>query len=103
MSELKNNSVLIVGAGISGLILGHFLSEKGFSVVLLEKSAGVGGRVATRRGENGHWNHGIPWLDKSEILSSVWNIWSKVLVEVTTPQGVRFVSPEGLTQVAKLL
>jgi len=39
----------VIGAGISGLLLAHRLQGAGASVVVLEKSRGFGGRMATRR------------------------------------------------------
>ena len=42
-------TVAIVGAGISGLICAWTLVEHGFSITVLEKSRGVGGRMSTRR------------------------------------------------------
>lgn len=103
MNKPKANSVLIIGAGISGLTVGHSLSQKGFSVTLLEKSSGVGGRIATRRWESGHWNHGLPWLERKDVPDSLWKLWSQALIEVPSLKGPRFVSSEGLTQLAKLL
>jgi len=42
-------SVAVIGAGISGLIAARTLQDHGLPVVVLEKSRGVGGRMATRR------------------------------------------------------
>jgi predicted NAD/FAD-dependent oxidoreductase len=41
--------VAVVGAGISGLACARALAERGATVVVYEKSRGVGGRAATRR------------------------------------------------------
>ncbi|WP_013324818.1 NAD(P)/FAD-dependent oxidoreductase [Gloeothece verrucosa] len=52
----------IVGAGLSGLICAQQLQKSGLRVVVLDKSRGVGGRVATRRLENTCVDHGLPFL-----------------------------------------
>jgi renalase len=44
-----NNTTVIIGAGIAGLVLARKLVEAGASVVVLEKSRGYGGRMATKR------------------------------------------------------
>jgi renalase len=44
-----NNTTVIIGAGISGLLLARSLAASGATVVVLEKSRGYGGRMATKR------------------------------------------------------
>ncbi len=41
--------VIVVGAGMSGLTAAQHLSQAGYRVLVLEKSRGLGGRMATRR------------------------------------------------------
>ena len=42
---------LIIGAGVAGCRMAHLLSSQGYSVVILEKSRGLGGRLCHRRTE----------------------------------------------------
>lgn len=56
--------VVIVGAGISGLTCAATLQNEGYRVVVVEKSRGVGGRVATRQLPLGRVDHGCPVLTK---------------------------------------
>lgn len=53
---------LIIGAGLSGLHLAQLLRKSGHSTLLLEKSRGFGGRVATRRINDLGFDHGTPVL-----------------------------------------
>ena len=41
--------VTIWGAGFSGLILGYFLKDQGYSVTIYEKSNRIGGKIQTKR------------------------------------------------------
>ena len=61
----KDKTVIIVGAGISGLAAAKKLKEKGFNVIVLESQDKVGGRLRTNRSlgvgfdEGASWIHGI--------------------------------------------
>jgi len=103
LDHSKKNSVLIVGAGSSGLTLGYFLSQKGFAITLLEKSNGLGGRIATRRWEDGKWDHGIPSFDRKDIPEAIWKLWSPVMTKSPNSSDLKYIAPLGLTQTAKLL
>ncbi|MGR3806634.1 flavin monoamine oxidase family protein [Pasteurella testudinis] len=61
----NKKTVVIVGAGISGLAAAKKLREKGFDVIILEAQETVGGRLRTNRSlgisfdEGASWIHGI--------------------------------------------
>ena len=56
-------SVAIIGAGMCGLICAQQLSKNGFKTFVFEKSRGLGGRIATRRLENGvSIDHGVQYV-----------------------------------------
>lgn len=51
MSAARRPSVAVVGAGLAGAACARELADAGFDVQVLDKSRGVGGRMATRRAE----------------------------------------------------
>lgn len=58
--------VIIVGAGIAGLMAGNWLQENGRSVIILEKEAALGGRMATKQLENGRADTGAQFFTVRE-------------------------------------
>lgn len=54
--------VAVFGAGLSGLAAAGRLAAAGHEVCVLEKSRGLGGRMATRRTEGTVLDHGCPAL-----------------------------------------
>lgn len=54
--------VLVVGAGLTGLMAAHVLQEQGLGVTLVEKGRSVGGRLATRRIGPGRADHGAQFF-----------------------------------------
>jgi len=49
----EQRHVTIWGAGFSGLILGYFLKDQGYSVTIYEKSNKVGGKIQTKKTGSG--------------------------------------------------
>jgi renalase len=99
--------VAIVGAGLAGLVCAQALQQKGYSVVMVEKSRGLGGRLATRRLPQGFADHGVRYLESQGDLS-------QQLIQVLSEQGVihpwtteenvqRYASAQGITATAKFL
>jgi len=111
---MKATDVLIIGAGISGLLCATELRQKGLSVRLLDKGRGLGGRMATRRMAGGRLDHGAQyftvrderfqkyvdaWLDAGVIRE-----WFRHLPEDTNPAGYpRYCGISGMTDAPKYL
>lgn len=56
-------SVLILGAGLSGLTAAKYLQASGVAVAVVDKGRGVGGRLATRRGDDDRrFDHGAQYF-----------------------------------------
>ncbi len=110
--------VAIVGAGLSGLICAQQLRRLGYQVAVIEKSRGLGGRIATRRLSETYADHGVRYFDRQgdrtaaliQILSDrgllqPWNPTEYTLngeLQPTAPQQ-RYIAPTGMTAIAKVL
>ncbi|WP_027467887.1 NAD(P)/FAD-dependent oxidoreductase [Deefgea rivuli] len=57
-----NWDVIVVGAGMAGLSAAQQLRAAGRRVLVLEKSRGIGGRMATRRTDAAQWDHGAQYF-----------------------------------------
>ncbi len=54
--------VIVIGAGLSGLLAAAGLQSGGVRVLVLDKGRGVGGRLATRRTDAGVFDHGAQFF-----------------------------------------
>ena len=90
-SEVTICDALIVGAGIAGLNSARRLRAAGQSVLVLEKSRGVGGRAATRR-----WN-GLP-VDHGAQFFTARSAPFRAQVDDWLERGVCFEWSRGLHQ-----
>ena len=111
------SEVLIVGAGVSGLLAGKILAQTGIEVMLLEKSPGVGGRMATRQFKQGVFDHGAQFFTAREATFQQWvDLWIKEKIAFEwfsslqksddLPKGgghPRYRGLRGMTTVAKYL
>jgi renalase len=113
---------IIIGAGLSGLVCGQQLRNAGLDVAIVEKSAGVGGRMATRRLQGTWVDHGAQYitvrddgfgrfinkLKEKKIVQP----WTRMVYKLT-PKGLqppdtdqiypRYVCDKGMTAIAKFL
>lgn len=65
-SKIQNKKIAIIGAGISGLTVAKELAKLN-EIVVFDKSRGIGGRMATRRVDGYHFDHGAQFFTaKSE-------------------------------------
>ena len=80
--------VIVIGAGIAGLSAAHCLQAAGKSVCLLDKSQGIGGRMATRRNNDVQWDHGTQYFTaQSPVFRAQVAAWLK------TKKVVRWKAP----------
>ncbi len=54
--------VVVVGAGLSGLLAARTVAERGHTVIVLDKGVGPGGRLATRRIGAATLDHGAQFF-----------------------------------------
>lgn len=54
--------IAIIGAGMAGVTCARTLTQAGHTVTLFEKSAGLGGRMATRDSAFGSFDHGTQYF-----------------------------------------
>jgi renalase len=114
--------VAIIGAGIAGLTCAQTLQQAGRNIVILDKSRGVGGRVATRRIQTTHADHGACYLSPAQdpnlqeltqqmLSQGVLQIWTDTVHEFSPDSGLqpaptrqsRYVAPAGMSAIAKFL
>lgn len=115
--------VVVIGAGLAGLICAQRLRKAGYKVIIIEKSRGVGGRVATRRLQGTRVDHGACYLKSQgellqqfvEVLAKqdILQVWTESVYEIDTADEQptltlakrypRYMAPEGMSAIAKFL
>jgi predicted NAD/FAD-dependent oxidoreductase len=118
MSESQHADVLIIGAGMSGLMAANVLLTAGRRVTLLDKGRSVGGRLATRRLGAGRADHGAQfftvrdpgfgaWVERWQKAGLVYTWshgWSDGSLSATPPDGhPRYAVQGGMNRLAKHL
>ncbi|MEB3217673.1 MAG: FAD-dependent oxidoreductase [Nostocales cyanobacterium 94392] len=115
-------NVAVIGAGMSGLVCAQQLTQAGYSVRVIDKSRGVGGRVATRRLFETKADHGACYLKpKGEVLQRLVNllvekdqleVWTNTVHELEAnsssitskiPSSLSYIASSGMNAIAKFL
>jgi len=114
-----HHEIAIVGAGMAGLICGKTLQDAGRDVVVIDKSRGLGGRLATRRLANTHADHGVCYLKpkgdrfkafiQDLVDRNIVSLWSDRLhtlnadgeLILDADPSARYAAPNGATAIAK--
>ncbi len=117
---MKCVDVAIIGAGLAGVAAAGDLAAAGKSVLLIDKSRGIGGRMATRRHAGTRIDHGAQFFTaRSErfvtyvnelVDAGIVQVWSHgfpVLVDgqvCARPDGhLRYACAAGMSELAKQL
>jgi predicted NAD/FAD-dependent oxidoreductase len=112
--------IAVIGAGMAGLVCAQQLTQAGYSVKVIDKSRGVGGRVATRRLFDTRADHGACYLKpKGEVLQRLVNllvskgdleVWTDILhvqdsssIVANSLSSLPYIAPEGMNVIAKFL
>ncbi|OLO42752.1 hypothetical protein BTR23_01760 [Alkalihalophilus pseudofirmus] len=75
---MKHYSVIIVGAGLAGIIAAKKFEEQNVNYLVLEKGNSVGGRMATRRMNGGRSDHGAQFFTaRSEKMKHLVKQWEQ--------------------------
>lgn len=111
------SQIVIIGAGLAGLMAATQLQSAGYSVVVLDKSRGVGGRLATRRIDQGVFDHGAQFFTaRTAIFQDYIAQWETAGIVKTWTHGFpedgiapagaghpRYIGTHGMTTLPKYL
>lgn len=110
-----------MGAGMAGLTCAQQLHQSGYKVAVVEKSRGLGGRLATRRLEGTHADHGVCYLKpkddrfqsliKTLVDRAILQPWTDTIheldangqVQAPRERSPRYASPTGFSAIGKFL
>lgn len=116
----KTVDVAVIGAGFAGITCAQQLRQSGYDVVVVEKSRGLGGRLATRRLQDTCADHGVRYVTTQGNLTAalietlvpqgILQPWSKGILwhdavkqQSELQTGTYYAAPAGLTAIAKYL
>jgi predicted NAD/FAD-dependent oxidoreductase len=118
---MTHQDVVIVGAGMAGIVCGRRLQHAGYTVCLVEKSRGIGGRMATRRVEGVPLDHGARFLQPhgEKLTALIQHLQRQDLLQLWHPHTYQleatgqlhsiamtspcYVAPDGMSTLGKAL
>lgn len=114
---MPNDTCVVVGAGISGLLAAGELQNAGWTVTVVDKGRGVGGRMATRRLGGARLDHGAQFFTVREdrfsglvdgwLADGVAAEWTRGFADAEgnqNPDGhPRYRGAQGMTSIPKYL
>lgn len=87
--------IAVIGAGIAGIACARTLMQAGHAVTVFEKSAGAGGRMATRTTEFGGFDHGTQYFTVRDARFEKALATSKAVVRPWSANTVRILDELG--------
>lgn len=101
-TPIRESDHVVIGAGLSGAVIYHHLSRMGKPSLVLEKSKGVGGRIANRRLGGRSFSHGVQsfQLDPGEQEDQFFNLFERRYFESLGQSQYRIHEPatQGIKQ-----
>ncbi len=113
--------IAIVGAGMAGLTCAQLLHQAGYQIALIDKSRGLGGRLATRRLHGTHADHGVCYLKPKDptfkalldrlLERKVLRVWTDTIheldlndqIQAPSDRSPRYACDNGISAIAKFL
>jgi renalase len=105
--------IAVIGAGMAGLACAQQLHQAGYNVLILEKSRGLGGRIATRRLYDTLADCGTCYLKpKGKFMQQfvqllcdrhILQVWNDNSDFHSSTSDFRYVAPAGMNAIAKFL
>lgn len=93
---MSYSDVLVIGAGLSGLMAANHLRNNGVTTVVIDKGKSVGGRMATRRIHDGKADHGAQFFTaRSKEMKSFISSWERAGMVKEWTRGFHQMSESG--------